>query len=404
MNVFASSSVDETVESAHPGAESRSMGAFNEGRLVSVFPRGLQIELDLGLGPVVLGRAPDDGWTPPLPDRTASRAHFAIEWSSEIGTHIGRDLGSRNGSWVNGQRLEQGWHPLSPGTVVRIGEILLVYERGHLLSTPDGAGVSHDAIPGRSSAVRRLRNHVARAAPDISPALVLGETGTGKEKVAQEIHRLSDRPGPFVAVNCATLGDQLIDSELFGHRKGAFTGATRDQEGLFRAAEGGSLFLDEIGEMPLALQPKLLRAIQEGEVRAVGSAERESVDVRIIAATQHDLGEASLAGTFRRDLYARLALWLVPVPALTERRSDILVWLDHLGLLWRKDRNLPNAPPLNVDVEVAELLVRADWPENLRGLSRLVHELATSHPQDVLRRCHLPDWVCADSDAPRETV
>src|SRR5204863_5350836 len=139
--------------------------------------------------------------------------------------------------------------------------------------------VERSAVPGDALEIRRLRSRLSRAAPDLSPVLIIGETGTGKEQIAGEVHRRSGRKGPFIPVNCATLGEQLIESQLFGHVKGAFTGATSDQPGLFRAAEGGTLFLDEIGEMPRELQPKLLRAIQEREVRAVGSSKSEKVDV-----------------------------------------------------------------------------------------------------------------------------
>ncbi|MCA9553822.1 MAG: sigma-54-dependent Fis family transcriptional regulator [Myxococcales bacterium] len=388
-------SVDETVDSTrHSAHTSGSETASEQGRLCAVFPREMTITLDLGAERTVLGRAPDDLSTPPIHHPTVSRAHFVLEWNAELGTHVGQDLGSRNGSWIDGAPAGSGWHPLHPGSVLRIGDVILVYEGGHTLAQPDAARVSRQAVPGEALSVRRLRAQLARAAPDISPALIIGETGTGKEQIARELHALSGRKGELVAINCATFGEQLIESQLFGHVKGAFTGAATDQEGLFRAAAGGSLFLDEIGEMPLALQPKLLRAIQEREIRAVGSTRTERVDVRIIAATHQDLAAKARGGQFRQDLYARLALWELHVPPVRTRRADILTWLYHMLDQWAEERGADPAE-LTLSASAAETLVLAGWPENLRGLSRLVHELASSRPRGAIRAEHLPAWVNA---------
>jgi transcriptional regulator with GAF, ATPase, and Fis domain len=180
-----------------------------------------------------------------------------------------------------------------------------------------------------------------------------------------------------VAVNCAALSDELVDAELFGHARGAFTGAVGPQPGLFRAAERGTLFLDEIGELPLDLQPKLLRAIQERQIQPVGETRTLAVDVRVVAATHRSVPDLVDAGLFRRDLYARLALWEVPVPALAERRADLVAWLERLDARWRSERPRVQATPLAPDADVVEALLLADWPENLRGLDRLVHRLAS---------------------------
>src|SRR5690606_21362403 len=210
--------------------------------------------------------------------------------------------------------------------------------------------VSYEALPGTSMPAQRLRAAVAAAASDRAPVLVLGETGVGKEKIAAELHRLSGRQGPLVAVNCAALSAQLIESQLFGHVRGAFTGATQERAGLFRAATGGTLFLDELGEMPLELQPKLLRAVELGEVVAVGSTQPHRVDVRLIAATNRSLTDEVVAGRFRRDLYARLALWEIAAPPLRSRRADIIDWIDRLHRLWWEPRGEPPAP-LDLSVE-----------------------------------------------------
>jgi transcriptional regulator with PAS, ATPase and Fis domain len=387
-------SVEETVDSTrHRGRTSDAGPAYVKARLKCAHPPDLDIAIDLGPERTVLGRLPDDASCPPINHPTVSRAHFVIEWDAHLGLHMGRDLGSRNGSWVGGEKAARTWHPLVPGTVLRIGDVLLVYELGQTFEHMDGADVSRRAVPGETMSIRKLRAQLARAAPDVSPALIIGETGTGKEQIAHELHRVSGRQGEFVPVNCATLGEQLIESQLFGHVKGAFTGATTDQPGLFRTAEGGTIFLDEIGEMPRELQPKLLRAIQEREIRAVGSAKSERIDVRVVAATHQNLAAKARSGEFRQDLYARLAMWELYVPPVRDRRADILSWLVFLHEIWISERKLPNAQPLVFHAEAAEALVIADWPENLRGLNRLVHELASQRIPQPIRSEHLPGWV-----------
>ena len=384
--------VEETVDSSRTEPP-RARGGESAARaqLIGVHPRPLRVRLDLDERPLVLGRAPDDPSSAPIVHRTVSRAHLQIAWDGV--RHVARDLDSRNGSALDGLRLGARWRPLREGSVLRLGDVLLVYERGHELDALDPPEVSRDAIPGESLALRHLRTTVARAAPDISPALLIGETGTGKERLAAELHRLSNRPGELVAVNCATLGAHLVESQLFGHVKGAFTGATSDQPGLFRAAEGGTLFLDEIGEMPLELQPKLLRAIQEKEIRPVGSHREVRVDVRIVAATHRELESRARRGEFRQDLYARLALWRLELPPLRARRSDLLSWVERLHAEWARARGQALRPP-SFDPEAATRLLLAPWPENLRGLDRFVHELAALPPgESPVRRHQLPTWL-----------
>jgi transcriptional regulator with GAF, ATPase, and Fis domain len=224
--------------------------------------------------------------------------------------------------------------------------------------------------------------------------LLIGETGTGKEWISRELHRLSGRKGPLVAINCAALSPEIIDSQLFGHVKGAFTGATSDNAGMFRAAEGGTLFLDEIGEMPLQLQPKLLRALQEGDVQPVGSTKLVPVDVRVIAATNRRLAAAVDAGEFRRDLYARLALWEIPVPALRERRGDLIMWIERLHARWIDERPGQPPRPLEFSPDAVEKLLLFDWPNNLREVDRLVHGLASAPALPaMIAPEHLPPWV-----------
>ncbi|MEZ4445698.1 MAG: sigma 54-interacting transcriptional regulator [Polyangiaceae bacterium] len=371
--------MDETVQ--------RPMGVVEDERtppaqLRVVFPLHLVATLPLGRSELVLGRGvpgsrgPERGVA--LDDPTVSRRHFAVR-GGPGGVHHGLDLGSRNGSRIEGRRqsFEAAPRLLEDGDVVRIGDVILVYERGTAVEVQDAPEVSREAIFGEAATTRRLRRAVAKASPDPSPVLLVGETGTGKEYIAREVHRLSGRSGPVVAVNCAALSPQLIESQLFGHKKGAFTGAQTSHDGLFRAAQGGTIFLDEIGELPRELQPKLLRVIQEGEVHPVGETRPVKVDVRIVSATLQDLSAMVEAGSFRLDLHARLRPWEIAVPALRDRRADVLPWLLRLHAAWHAERNRSRPEPPALDANGVERLLLHDWPDNLRGLDRLVHQICS---------------------------
>lgn len=340
-------------------------------RLRLVFPRDLSATVPLSDQEVVLGRRPGNGFR--VDDPTVSRRHFAVRKRGE--GHFGIDLGSRNGSRVDGVTSEPTAEerPLLDQSLLRIGDVIFVYERGPRLEPVDES-VSREAIFGEAAAMGAMRAEVALAAPDPSPVLLMGQTGTGKEYIAREIHRLSRRRGPLVAVNCAALSPQLVESQLFGHAKGAFTGALVAHEGLFRAADQGTIFLDEVGDLPRELQPKLLRVLQEGEVHPVGETRPTKVDVRVISATLHDLTEMIDEGGFRLDLYARLSPWEIRVPSLAERRSDILAWLERLHAAWQAARgDAGQAVALRFEAGAVERILLHEWRDNLRGLDRMIH-------------------------------
>jgi two-component system response regulator HydG len=230
---------------------------------------------------------------------------------------------------------------------------------------------------GQSAPMRQLRALIERVAGANSSVLVSGETGTGKELVALAIHADSPRADkPFVAVNCAALPEPLLESELFGHARGAFTGASQSRRGLFVEADGGTLLLDEIGDLPLALQGKLLRALQSGEVRPVGSESSRTVDVRCVAATHKELSLLVEKGLFREDLFFRLDVLRVPVPALRERPEDIPTLVDHF---LRKSLGAASRSVLvGLQPDALEFLAACDWPGNVRQLENLVERLVVT--------------------------
>jgi len=240
-------------------------------------------------------------------------------------------------------------------------------------------------LVGRSRPMLRMISLLQRVAPTMTSVLLLGESGVGKECVAQYIHQYSSRAKmPFVIVDCATLGENLIESELFGHEKGAFTGAAGRKKGLFEAAHGGTLFIDEIAELPLALQTKLLRVLESGTIRRIGGTGYINVDVRVVAATNRDLRAMVERGDFRQDLYYRLSAFPVEIPALRERPDDIPSLAEHfLSKMEDGDRNLPLSPA------VIETLLSYDYPGNVRELRNIIERADILSYEQVMRPEHI---------------
>ena len=253
------------------------------------------------------------------------------------------------------------------------------------------AGDEDRAFVGRSRKVREVLELIERVATRDTPVLVTGESGTGKELVAREIHRLSRRArGPFVAVNAAAVPEGLVESEFFGHEKGAFTGALAKRSGCFELADGGTLFLDEIAEMPMALQPKLLRVLNDGRVRPLGAREEISFDVRVIAATNRDPGKAIEENRFREDLYYRLAVFTIPLPALRERRSDIpLLAQRFVEEFQRKHASRAEG----IRESALETLKDFSWPGNVRELRNVIERAVVLADGPWVESRHLPPYV-----------
>ena len=256
---------------------------------------------------------------------------------------------------------------------------------------------SYHNLLGKSPRMREIFARVARVAPSSCTVLISGETGTGKELVAQAIHYTdATRRGPLVAVNCAALPEPLLESEFFGHEKGAFTGADRQKKGRFEHAKGGTLFLDEIGDLPLGMQAKLLRVLQDGTFERVGGSELIRANCRVLAATNRDLADAVAAGQFREDLYYRLNVLPIELPPLRDRAEDIPLLVNHF-LKRLEERRLPSK---TVSRETLSRLTRYDWPGNVRELEHVIEQMVVTTPGATLEPENLPPHIVSTREEP----
>ena len=249
--------------------------------------------------------------------------------------------------------------------------------------------VDSDLIRGKSAIADRLYEHIALVAPTDMSVIIQGESGTGKEFAARTLHQQSKRAGkPFVAIDCGALSKDLAASELLGHVKGAFTGALSDKKGQFEAANGGTIFLDEVGNLSYEVQIKLLRALQERVIQPLGSTKQVAVDVRIITATNDDLNNSIQQGEFREDLYHRLNEFKIQLPALRDRGSDLELFINHFIQLSNRDldRNVKS-----ISADAKSLLLNYDWPGNLRELSNVIKRMVLLSPGDIAQVNALPD-------------
>ncbi len=272
-------------------------------------------------------------------------------------------------------------------TLAKATEFRQLRQENSQLKDALASKVDNDQIIGQSRGMQQVLERVEKVAATQASVLIGGESGTGKEVIARALHQGSARiDKPFVAVNCAAIPKELIESELFGHVKGSFTGAIKDRKGKFALADGGTLFLDEIGELPIDLQPKLLRALQEQEFEPVGGI-TETVDVRVVAATNRDLEEAMLDGSFREDLYYRLAVVPMVLPPLRERREDIPLLLDFF--LHKQQAGVG----VNFSAEVVDTLQKYNWPGNVRELENVVEQMLILRHGDTLGVDDLPQRI-----------
>jgi DNA-binding NtrC family response regulator len=332
------------------------------GQLAVLKGRGNKTSLEIGPDTLVVGR--NEACDLVLDDRKVSAVHMELV-ATERGVRV-RDLGSRNGTFLGDTRIGEVY--LLKTTTLSIGESLMEFAPSNpeQVTVPDVA--EFGPLVGTSAVMRSVFEKLAKAAPTELTVLVTGETGSGKELVAAAIHQASPRANkPFVVVDCGAIPATLAESALFGHERGSFTGAVDKRVSPFIEADGGTIFLDELGELPLDVQPKLLRALAEQRIKAVGSNNYRPVNVRVIAATRRDLVREVNAGTFRSDLYFRVAQFRVELPPLRQRLEDIP------ALVRRMMADLGDKHAYNrVTSDSLERLMRHDWPGNVRELRNVV--------------------------------
>jgi DNA-binding NtrC family response regulator len=327
-----------------------------------------------------------------LDDDTVSRAHCRIYVDGD--QYMIQDLESTNGTFVNRVRIREAW--LHPSHVVSLGKTEIrfspVDERVRVIpSERDRFG----EIIGRDRRMREIYSILEKIAPTDATVVVEGETGTGKDVVARSVHGASRRKdGPFMVFDCGAVPENLIESELFGHEKGSFTGAVSSRQGIFELANGGTVFLDELGELQLDLQPKLLRVLEQREIKRVGGTKPIKVDVRIIAATNRNLEEEVRAGRFREDLFYRLTVVRVKIPPLRERKEDVRLlarhFLEHAS--FNRDREgkkkIGNFAP-----GVLDRLGEYDWPGNVRELHNVIERAVSFAESDTVELADLPEHI-----------
>ena len=313
-----------------------------------------------------------------IADPRVSGSHLEIQLDDR-GYRL-RDLDSTNGTFVSGHRIAEIY--LNPGTVIALGDSRIRFEPlRRSVQVPLSSRTRMGGLVGGSPGMRAVYAQIERVAPTDASVLITGETGTGKELVAEAIHDHSARAGgPFVIIDCGSVARNLIEGELFGYERGAFTGATQSHAGAFERADGGTVFLDELGELPIELQPKLLGALERREVRRLGGNRPIKFDIRVIAATHRDLLREMNRGLFREDLYYRLAVVRIRVPPLRERLEDVAALAEHFLSL------IPGGAQVNLKPETIENLERHDYPGNVRELRNLIERSVVMADEDMLAR------------------
>jgi transcriptional regulator with GAF, ATPase, and Fis domain len=340
--------------------------AVPSGFLISKENSGAQV-VEIGKY-LTIGRASDNGLE--LADPFVSSRHGLIEKRDH--GYLLRDLKSQNGTFVNGNRIIEVF--LNEGDLLRIGEREFCFQK------VSHANMVNDTLKSKNEEWNKQLQSLPVFAQTDLPVLLLGASGTGKEILARAVHKYSPRTNaPFVSVNCSALSESLIESELFGHLKGSFTGAVNDRKGAFEAARGGTLFLDEIGDLPLTLQPKLLRALENREIRPVGSDRNIETNVRIIAATHKNLQTQVVRGTFRTDLFYRLHVVKMMIPPLAERMEDFET------LLYGFAREMR----VRFSHDAIITLKQHTWPGNIRELKNAVARASALYPKELVERDHI---------------
>jgi len=358
---------------------------------------GEQTEYVFDQGVVTLGSFEENDIV--VEDDTVSRNHCKV--LQEDDAYLIKDLGSTNGTFVNGVRIKEAY--LQPGCLVRLGNSELIFHPlDEQIAVVPSTKERFGDIIGSNVKMREIFGILEKLAPTNATVVIEGETGTGKEVVAQTIHKMSHRAKkPFVVFDCGAVPESLIESELFGHEKGSFTGAIMTRQGLFELAQGGTIFLDELGELSLELQPKLLRVLEQREVRRVGSAKSIPIDVRVIAATNRNLEEEVKAGRFREDLFYRLSVVRLFLPPLRDRIEDLPPLVKHFlkTSSFNRDRS-GNLKLRSISREALDSMTRYEWPGNIRELLNIVERACSLADGDCIEKHDLPEYISGVSDEP----
>lgn len=367
-------------------------------RLVSEGEDGERIDRAFDQSVITIGAMDDNDLV--LGDDTVSRYHCRIY--QEDNAYVVQDLASTNGTFVNKVRVKEAY--LKPGCTLTLGKTHLKFSTfDETVRIQPSESESFGDIIGTNVKMRELFGILEKIAPTSTTVVIEGETGTGKEVVAQTIHKKSTRRNkPFIVFDCSAVPDNLIESELFGHEKGSFTGAIMARQGLFEMANGGTIFLDELGELSLELQPKLLRVLETREVRRVGGTRPMKIDVRVIAATNRRLEEEVRAGRFREDLYYRLSVVRLFLPPLRERREDIPHLVRHF--LRRGPFNRDENDELRVDTisrDALDALMAYDWPGNIRELLNVVERACSFAEGRTIELEQLPQHILGSGHVQR---
>jgi transcriptional regulator with PAS, ATPase and Fis domain len=358
--------------------------------------QGIQ-RVAVGRGPERMASIQGEQLTIQVPDEAISSEHAEI-LRVEKGWRV-RDLGSRNGTFVDSRRVEED--ALEDGVRLRLGGTFFSFHHSYEMGGPavlesKDLPVGPTGLRTLSHSMQQVLRRLEAVAPTRVPVLLQGESGTGKELIARAIHLLSGRGGDFVAVNCGAIPQNLVEAELFGYRKGAFSGADREHPGLVRASSRGTLFLDEVGDLPLQAQAALLRVLQESEVLQVGSVRPEHLDLRIVAATHRNLEDLTKEKAFRHDLLARLDGITLMVPPLRERLEDVSLLVATLLARLAPGRQISLAP------EVAEALLAHDWPLNVREMENVLAAAVALSGGGPIELEHLPRSLVEGPGTPRD--
>ena len=362
-------------------------------RLSRTDPDGTVAEYIFDQPTMTLGALEDNDLV--LDDDKVSRYHARIYQEGD--DFLIEDLKSSTGTWVNRVRVRDAF--LKSGSTIRLGNTQLRFsvlsEKVEIQPSQQG---ELGGIVGTSEAMRRIFGVIEKVAPTGATIVLEGETGTGKEVVARTIHQHSQRASQtFIVFDCGAVQQNLIESELFGHEKGSFTGALANRQGLFEMAHGGTLFLDEIGELALDLQPKLLRALEQREIRRVGGNRPIKIDVRVLAATNRDLAQEVKAGRFREDLFYRLGVVRMKLPPLRERREDIVPLGRHMLRTGAFNRTAAGQRVKGLSHDAVRALMAYDWPGNVRELGNVIERACSFAEGDLIGADDLPEHIGGSS-------